>query len=87
MVAGPSDIGVVALKEWDSRDFSAYTFWLYCCFYIDSINSKWIILLMDIINKNNNMINPAGEAVRFYNENIRLTVIVDVSWIIRDLED
>ena len=87
MVAGPSDIGVVALKEWDSRDFSAYNFWLYFCFYIDSINSKWIILLMDIINKNNNMVNPSGEAVRFYNANIRLTVLVDVSWIIRDLED
>ena len=39
---------------------------------------------MDIINSNNNMLNPSGEVVFFYNFNSRLTVLVDGSWSIRD---
>ena len=39
---------------------------------------------MDIINSNNNMLNPSGEVVLFYNFNSRLTVLVDGSWSIRD---
>ena len=41
---------------------------------------------MKMIDSNSNMINPAGEVVIFYNNNSRLTVLVNRSLSIRDLE-
>ena len=50
-----------------------------CVFKLDSINSKKIIFLMEIMNGNINMLNPSGEVVIFYNINSRLTVLIDGS--------
>ena len=83
MLSGALYIGVMKPTEWDSGSFSANICWMDCCFYLDRINSKERIFLMDIINRNINMIKPAGEVVRFYNANIRLTVLVYGSWSIR----
>ena len=38
------------------------------------------------MNRYNNMLNLSYESVWFYNDNFRLTVLVDGSWSIRDLE-
>ena len=38
IATGTSDVGVVALKEWSSGDFSAYICWLNGGFKIDLIN-------------------------------------------------
>ena len=43
-----------------------------------------IILLMDIMNRDINMINLACEVVLFYNVNYRFNVFVDGNWSIGD---
>ena len=41
---------------------------------------------MCIMNSNINMLNPDSELVSFYNFNSSSTLLVDASWIIRDLK-
>ena len=41
---------------------------------------------MDITNMGRNILNPDCEVVWFYNISCRFTVLVDVSWVIGDLE-
>ena len=60
---GDVDVGLVALKEWASGAFSAYI----CCldggFKLDWTNSEEIIFLMDIMDRDCNILNPACEVV------------------------
>ena len=86
IVASSLDIGVVELGEWASGSFSAYILCLDCGFILDRINSNDSIFLMEIIHMNSSIIKPAGEVVSFHNVNSRLTIFVDVSWIIKDSE-
>ena len=81
-----TDAGVVAVKERSGGDLGPYTRWLDGSFKLDRINGEERILVMEIMNRDINMLEIFCEVVGFYNVNSRLNVLVDGSRIIRDLK-
>ena len=76
----------MAFKEWVCGYFIAYICWLNGGFLPEWINIEEIVFLMDINNRNINMLNLVCEAVCLLNVNCRLIVLVDGSRIIGYLE-
>ena len=62
IVADATDIGVMVIEERASGDFSPCIYWLDFCFY-GRINKKESIFLMEIMNRDRNMLYLAYEVV------------------------